>query len=71
MDSFTIELVYNAFFNCYPNNSLSSFTNFLPKELHLTGDWEVAIWEISYSSLYQNVTEWKLTFIDGRKSPEE
>ena len=25
MDSFTIELVSNASFNCYPNNSLSSF----------------------------------------------
>ena len=29
MDSFPIELVSNASFNCYPNNTLSSFTNFL------------------------------------------
>ena len=71
MDSFTIELVSNASFNCYPNNSLSSFTNFLPEQIHLKGEWEVAISEISYPSLYQNVTEVKFTFVDGRESPEE
>ena len=71
MDSFTIELVTNASFNCYPNNSLSSFTNFLPEQIHLKGEWEVAISEISYPSLYQNVTEGKFTFVDGRESPEE
>ena len=71
MDSFTIELVSNASFNCYPNNSLSSFTNFLPERIHLKGEWEVAILEISYPSLYQNVTEGKFTFIAGRESPEE
>ena len=67
MDSFTIELVSNAFFNCYPNNSLRSFTNFLPEQIHLKGEWEVAISEISYPSLYQNVTEGKFTFVDGRE----
>ena len=71
MDYFTIELVSNASFNCYPNNSLSSFTNFLPEQIHLTGEWKVAISEISYPSLYQNVTEGKFTFVDGRESPEE
>ena len=71
MDSFTIELVSNASFNCYPNNSLSSFTNFLPEQIHLKGEWEVAISVISYPSLYQNVTEGKFTFVDGRESPEE
>ena len=48
MDSFTIELVSNASFNCYPNNSLSSLTNFLPEQIHLKGEWEIAISEISY-----------------------
>ena len=71
MDSFTIELVSNASFNCYPNNSLSSFTNFLTEQIHLKGEWEVAISEIPYPSLYQNVTEGKFTFVDGRESPEE
>ena len=71
MDSFTIELVSNASFNCFPNNSISSFTNFLPEQIHLKVEWEVAISEISFPSLYQNVTEGKFTFIDGRESPEE
>ena len=68
---FTIELVFNAFLNCYPNNSLSSFTNFLAEQIHLKGGWEVAISEVSYPSMYQNVTEVKFTFMDGRESPEE
>ena len=71
MDSFTIELVSNASFNCYPNNSLSSFTNFLREQIHLKGEWDVPISEISYASLYQNVTEGKFTFVVGRESPEE
>ena len=62
MNSFSIEQVFNASFNCYPNNSLSSFTKFLPEQIHLKGELEVAISEISYSSLYQNVTEGKLFF---------
>ena len=72
MDSFTNELVSNASFNCYPNNSLNFFTNFLPDpKHHLKGEWEVTMSEISYPSLHQNVTEEKFTFIDGRESPEE
>ena len=43
MDSFFIELVSNASFDCYPNISLSSFTNFLPEQTHLKKEWEVAI----------------------------
>ena len=50
MDSFTVELVFNASGNCYPNNSLSSFTNFSPEQMYLKGEWEVAISEISYPS---------------------
>ena len=61
MDSFTIELVSNASFNCYPSKSLSSFTNFLPEQIQLKGEWEVTISEISYPSLIQNVTEGKFT----------
>ena len=71
MDSYIIELVSNASFNCYPNNSLFSFTIFLIEQIHLKGEWEVAFSEIPYPSLYQNVTEGKFTFVDGRESPEE
>ena len=56
MDSFTIELVSNASFNCFPDNTLSSFSNFLPEQINLDGQWEVAISELSYPSMYQNIT---------------
>ena len=60
MESFTIELVSNASEQLFPDNALSSFTNFLPEQLNIDGQWEVAISEISYPSMYQNVTERKL-----------
>ena len=65
MDSFTIELVSNASFELFPDNTLSSFTNFLPDQVNLEGQWEVAISEIPYPSMYQNVTEGKFLFIDA------
>ena len=68
MDSFTIELAYNASSQLFPNNTLSSFTNFLPEQVNLDGQWEVAISEISYPSMYQNVTEGKFMFYDEELS---
>ena len=59
MESFTIELVSNASAQLFPDNTLSSFTNFLTEQLNLDGQWEVAISETSYPSMYQNVTEGK------------
>ena len=64
MNSFTVELVSNAPFDCYPNNTLSSFTNFLPEQINLEREWEVAITELSYPSLYQNITEGKFFYLD-------
>ena len=55
MNSFTIELVSNACFDCNPNNTLRSFTNFLP---------EVAFIELSYPSVNQNITEGKFFYLD-------
>ena len=49
---FTIELVSRASFNCYPNKSLGSFTSFLPEQTHLKEEWEVAVSEIIYPTLY-------------------
>ena len=68
MESFTIELVSNASAQLFPDNTLSSFTNFLPEQLNLDGQWEVAISEISYPSMYQNVTEGKFMFFDKKLS---
>ena len=68
MESFTIELVSNASAQLFPDNTLSSLTNFLPEQLNLEGQWEVAISEISYPSMYQNVTEGKFMFFDKKLS---
>ena len=64
MDSFTIELVSNASSELFPDNTLSSFTNFLPDQVNLEGQWEVAISEIS-SSMYQNVSDGPFLFYDA------
>ena len=64
MESFTIELVSNASAQLFFDNTLSSFANFLPEQLNLEGQWEVAISEISYPSMYQNVTERKIMIFD-------
>ena len=68
MDSFTIDLVSNASLQLFPNNTLSSFTYFLPEQVNLDGQWEVAICEIFYPSMYQNVTERKFMFYDEKLS---
>ena len=64
MESFTIELVSNASAQLFPDNTLSSITTFSPEQLNLESQWEVAISEIPYPSMYQNVTEGKFMFLD-------
>ena len=68
MDSFTIELVSNDSGELFPNNTLSSFTNFLPEQVNLERQWEVATSEISYPSVHQNITEGKIKFFDEKLS---
>ena len=68
MVSFIIELVSNASGELFPHNTLSSFTNFLPEQVNLEGQWEVAIPEISYPSMYQNKTEGKFKFFENKLS---
>ena len=68
MDSFTIELVSNASGELFPDNTLSSFTNFLPEQVNLEGQWEVAISEKSYPSTYEIITEGKFKFFDKKFS---
>ena len=68
MDSFTIELVSNAESQVFPNKTLSSFTNFLPQQMKLDGQWEVAISETPYPSIYQNVTGGKFMIYDEKLS---
>ena len=68
MDSFTIELVSNASSQLFPNNTLSSFTNFLPEQMNMDGQWKVAISDNSYPTMYQNFTERKILFYDEKLS---
>ena len=68
MDPFTIELVSNASGELLPDNRLISFTNFLPEQLNLEGQWHVAISEICYSSMYLNITQGKFKFSDEKLS---
>ena len=67
-ESFTIELVPSISAQLFPGNTLRSFTNFLPEQLILEGQWEVVISEISHPSMYQNVTEGKFIFSDEKSS---
>ena len=68
MESFTIELVSNASAQLFPDNTLSSIKTFLPEQLSLEGQWEVAISEMTYPSMYQIVTEEKFMFFDKKLS---
>ena len=68
MHSFTIELVSNASGDLFPDKTLRSFTNFLPEQPNLEGQREVAISELSYPSLYQNIMEEKFKFFDEKLS---
>ena len=63
MDSFAIDLVFNAFGELFPDKTLSSLTNFSPEQVNLEGQREVAISEISYPSMYQNITEGNSSFL--------
>ena len=70
MNSFTKELVSNASFGCYTNSALSSLTIFLPEQINSEGQWEVAITELSYSSLYQSITDGKMFYL-GAAIPDK
>ena len=68
MDSFTIELVSNASGELFPDNKLSFFTNFSPEQVNLDGQWQDAISERSYPSMYQTITQIYFTFFDEKLS---
>ena len=68
MDSFTIDLASNASGELFKNKTHSSFANVLPEQVNLEGLWEVAISEISYPSMYQNITKGIFKFFDEKLS---
>ena len=68
MDSFTTELVFDASGELFPDETLSPFTNFLPQQVYLEGQCEVAISTISYPSVYRNMTQGDFKFFDEKVS---
>ena len=50
------------------DNTLSCFTIFLPEQGKVKGQWEVATSEISFPSMYQNITERNFKFFDDKFS---
>ena len=71
--SFNNGMVHNRVgFKCIRTTFFRHYTEFfyklLPEQLNLDGQWEVAISEISYTSMYQKFTEGKLMFFDNKLS---
>ena len=61
-------MVSNPSAQLFPDNTVSTFANFLPEQLNLDGQWEVAISEMSYPSMFQSVTEGKFMYFDKKLS---
>ena len=72
MKSFILEVVSNASMDVYPNNTLSSFINFLPEPINLDdkndGTWEVALMEIAHPTWYFNVSQGKFWYRPHKES---
>ena len=55
----------------FPNKTLSPFTNFLPEQVKLKGQWKFANSNFSYPPMYQDFTENQYRFFDERLSKTE
>ena len=66
MELFTMKLVSNASTQIFLDNTLGSFTNFLPEQLNLEGQCEVVSSELTYPSMYQNITPRKFMLFDKK-----
>ncbi len=54
---FTITLPSNSSGEVYPNNTISNFTTYLPQEIQLDTEYEVALTEMQYTNSFYNVNE--------------
>ena len=57
VEEFYVTLPSNSSSAYYPDNTLSDFTTKLFKPIDLTGEWEVALTEISFPHSFYNITE--------------
>ena len=63
---FYVELVSNVSEEYFPNNTVSNFITKLSNRMHLDGEWEVGLAEISYSYSWYNVRKnFTLNLVDG------
>ena len=54
-DEFTVHVISSASMEIFGSNTLASFRNFFNDEIHLSGDWRVALSEIIFSSKIEHV----------------
>ena len=66
MESFKIRVVSKASAQLFPDNTLSTFPNFLPQQFNLDGQYDVKFSQKTYPSLYQIVTMGKFMFYDKK-----
>ena len=64
MEVCTIDLVSNAYAELLTDNTRRPLPIFSAEQLYLEGQWEVAISQLSYPSMYQKVTERKFLFFN-------
>ena len=56
-DEFTVHVISSASMQIFKSNTLASFRNFLNYEIHISGDWSVALSEIIFPTKFENVVE--------------
>ena len=57
MSHFYLTLPSNSSMGCYPDNTAARFTTKLPTSIDLSGDWEVALAEITYPREIYNIRD--------------
>lgn len=57
VDNFYIELISNGSMDIFKDNTLASFSNFIPEQVNLEGVWEVGLAEVTYPAMFFNLHE--------------
>ena len=57
MDNFSVELHSSASTKLYSQNTVASLTNFLPDQINLEREWEVALTKVRFPLKFFNITE--------------
>ena len=62
-DDFFVTLLSSSSLNYYPDNTIGKFRNHLPYPVSLTGNYEVALTEISYNHSFHNIYAPKCNYV--------